>query len=189
MFGEGRKEDQSINQPINQPINQWWLCPPGSDPLELVVYGEGRKEDRVQRDEEMASFFLKLGACSSRRRLLDVLSSLMRNKDGPTALLSTVMDTFAYLPPLREVLRREPRHEDLMRLAVPDARGRETEERKLKKKLYAERAGQLPSLQHLTLGAIRGAMGCRLRKVTSLPLPNHMKEYILLDQEIPPEML
>lgn len=163
------------------------LSDPGKTPLDVVVYGEpGRSENRVERDEEMATFFVKLGAS---HRLLDILASEMRSRDRAGPLLETVMDSFAHLPPLQQVLDREPKFENTMRLSLPNSRGGDSKERKKKKDEYRRRASLVPSLQHLARCSIRSAMRHRVRKVTCLPLPNHVKEYILLGLTIPKDLL
>ena len=153
----------------------------------MVVYGDaGRSENRVERNEEMATFFVKLGISNT---LLDVLASEMRSTDKAGPLLEAVMDSFAHLPPLQQVLGREPRFENTMRLHLPHSRGGDSKERKSKKEMYKQRASLVPSLQHLSRCCVRSAMRHRVRKVTCLPLPNHMKEYILLSESIPRDLL
>jgi hypothetical protein len=45
---------------------------------------------------------------------------------------------------------------------------------------YMERSELVPSLQHLSRCTIRQAMGKHLPKVGKLPVPNNVKNYILL---------
>ncbi|KAL8566978.1 hypothetical protein ACOMHN_059778 [Nucella lapillus] len=55
-----------------------------------------------------------------------------------------------------------------------------------KKKEYAKRCSQVPSLAHLGRMAVRSHLQADVRNVLSFPIPDKLKTYILLGYEVPP---
>ena len=156
-----------------------------------MVFGEsGRVEVQVERNEELAVLFIKFGAS---RNLENILCHELRSGAPASIILRTVMDTYALLPPLGEVMARESelyRYERQQNIA--DFRHMIAYQydvfhshRTAKKEEYKVLASKALALQHLARCCIRKTMGTRLRFAIRLPIPHHLKEYVLLDMPIP----